>query len=50
MIAKQAGYDLPITDDQIAELAGGIAGVGAVISNFLHHTTNPNSGIKRSSK
>ncbi|MGZ5029021.1 MAG: hypothetical protein ACXWAT_00970 [Methylobacter sp.] len=45
--AKVFGYDIPLSDDQIAKLAGAVASVGGTIVGVLHVTTNPNTGITR---
>lgn len=45
--AKQFGYDIPISDAQLVELAGAIASVGGTVVAFLHVVTTPNKGIKR---
>ncbi|MGZ5053325.1 MAG: hypothetical protein ACXWAT_00120 [Methylobacter sp.] len=47
LTAKVFGYDIPLSDDQIAKLAGAIASVGGTAVGVLHVTTNPHVGITR---
>lgn len=47
LAAKVFGYDIPLTDDQIAKLAGAIASIGGTIFGIASVTTNPNAGFMR---
>jgi hypothetical protein len=47
VLGKQFGYDFPISDAQVAELAGAVAGIGQVISLYFHHSLHEQNGIKR---
>ena len=44
--SNSVGYNIPLSDTQIVELAGAIASVGGTISGYLHTVTNPNAGFK----
>ena len=46
-LAKQGGYDIPITDEQLAELAGAVASIGAVTGQYFHHALNKDAGITK---
>lgn len=43
--AKMFGLDLPVTDDQLLSLSGGLAVVLGVINSVVHVATNKESGI-----
>ena len=45
--AKAIGFDLPISDDQLAALAGAVAGIGGTVAAYLHVATNSDRGIVR---
>jgi uncharacterized membrane protein YjfL (UPF0719 family) len=47
VIAKTLGIDIPISDDQLAQLAGGIASVGGTIVAYLNVTTSGDKGFKK---
>ena len=47
LLVRQGGYDVPISDDQIAGIAGAVASVGGTVNLYLHHATNKNLGIRR---
>lgn len=47
VVAKFFNIDIPLSDDQIAKLAGAIASVGGTVSGVLSITTNPHAGIVR---
>jgi len=44
---KLAGYDIPISPDQIYNLAAVIAGIGGTAFTFFSVATNPNAGFVR---
>ena len=46
--AKAAGFNLPISDDQLAALAGAVAGIGGTVAAYFHVATTPDKGIVRS--
>jgi hypothetical protein len=47
VIIKQLGYDLPISDYQLVELAGAVASIGAVVNGYFHVALNKEVGLKR---
>lgn len=47
IIAKMAGINIPISDDQLVQLAGGIASVGGTVVAYLNVTTSSDKGIKK---
>lgn len=47
VIVKVAGYEIPLSDDQIAKLAGAVASVGGTIFGVIHVASNPHIGITR---
>lgn len=47
LVAKVFGYELPVSDDQIAKLAGAIASVGGTVVAALNVGLNPNLGITK---
>lgn len=44
---KTFGYDFPISDAQIVQLASAAAGIGGTVIGYLQVATNPISGIKK---
>lgn len=44
---KTFGYDFPISDAQLVQLAGAVAGVGGTIIGYLRVSSDPKKGIKR---
>ncbi len=44
---KTFHIDIPLSDDQLFQLAGAVASVGGTVSAYLHHATNEKSGIKK---
>lgn len=46
-IAKTAGYDLPISDDQITQFGGIAASIGGSVVLYFRAATNPNRGLVR---
>ena len=46
-IAKTFGYDIPLSDDQIAQLGGALASVGGTVVLYFRVATNPNRGLTR---
>lgn len=44
---KTAGYDIPITDSQLAQIAGGIASVGGTIVAYLNVATSADKGVNK---
>lgn len=45
--AKTFGWDIPLTEDQLAGLAGSVASVGGTVAMYLHTATDEKRGIKR---
>ena len=45
--AKTAGINIPISDDQLVQLAGAIASVGGTVVAYLHVATTPSNGITK---
>lgn len=46
-IAKTFGYNLPISDDQIAQLGGALASIGGTFVLYMRVATNSSRGIER---
>lgn len=46
-IAKTAGYDLPISDAQIAQFGGAVASIGGSVVLYFRAATNPSRGLTR---
>lgn len=45
--AKMFGFEIPLTEDQLAGLAGSVASVGGTVAMYLHTATDEKRGIKR---
>lgn len=47
LAAKMFGFEIPLTEDQLAGLAGSVASVGGTVAMYLHTATDEKRGIKR---
>lgn len=47
LAAKMFGFDLPITEDQLAGLAASVASIGGTVAMYLHTATDDSRGLKR---
>lgn len=47
LMAKMFGFEIPLTEDQLAGLAGSVASVGGTVAMYLHTATDEKRGIKR---
>ncbi len=45
VVAKVFNYDIPLSDDQIAKLAGAVASVGGTVAGIVSIASNPHAGI-----
>lgn len=46
-VAKTFGYDIPVSDDQIAQFGGAVASIGGTFVLYMRVATNPNRGITK---
>jgi hypothetical protein len=47
LAANMFGFDIPLSEDQMAGLAGSVASIGGTIAMYLHTATDEKRGIKR---
>lgn len=46
-LVKQFGWDIPISDGELAQLAGALAAIGQTVSLYFHHALHEQNGIKK---
>ena len=47
LASKMFGFDIPLSEDQLAGLAGAVASIGGTVAMYLHSAIDEKRGIKR---
>ena len=45
--SKLFGFDIPLTEEQLAGLAGSVASIGGTVAMYFHTATDEKRGLKK---